>query len=1263
MATVGVSQAGLPLSSYTLQKTGPVQLHVFSENATTISYLQKGDTLGVASYESFVFLGESSLERKSCGSDSKFPPIKTGLREIGFEFPIEDQAFTKFGIGGNGFIYFGDTALSVGMVDQARSGNIIGSNFFGAYLMSLKVAQVGQNKVFDKDDNDREYKVLPSIILVDDDTRIQYETEDNVLYIGFQNLHVLDSAGKDKLTATYQYEVASDGTISLLFGSIVPQEEKSYFLRTVFVSKASNQFIDFKNEKLDRFGNLPAIVLGSASSQYNNTKYSMVPPTPCAAITDFSMDWNGKMTVASDKISFSKDVNGFYDTEKATNLLMVLSTSQDSLKSKLTDKKTYNNTSKIEGFPVRVASKGYANDFVDLSPNTNYWLHVFPYNTNCADGPIYGMEIIKPLTTSLASLGGIEITSINEDTVNLTVSAGASKYILGVSKTKIYNFRGNPISELLKDGTPHATGDIIQFRYSENSVEVSADIEILAVSATDATFRMTGAEMGTDYSFYAWAMDGEGENVRYSFDYVEVSGRTVTEAPVVLDFVGKEMLGLPIGWESSSIRENDKEYMNFLITTYSDHWNAPVFACEHFYATSTTSTASAWAVSPWFKGSGRLQAVFNVTFYTTVSDPLTGNSPVFSKTVNASDSVIFQIQEKGEENWRTIGCINNRTPWTAGFNDFVTDDFSSEGEFRFRVIFYQDGQTASSGTNGRYFAMKSLGIEKANSCLYPIGIVVPEDSMGYRSAKIMWTDPNEGWSSSYVVKYREANDQTGWYTVKTNEPQVVLSGLNTGTDYVAEINTVCSAQESSIEKEITFTTARNIVYEQNGFEAANLSVLGYLSLKGQPGNQLSSLADEDLGWFNIEDETAPGTPFVASLDRSLAQVTDRWLISPVLFSGFNGKVKLTAGMSAWRNEVSGADKERKEATGIQNDTLFIYRSANRAFTSESEIVGKVVLDKLTPQYQNLEFEFEVKTAEPNAFAFYFHKIADNGNENNESSLGINLIKFEYTEADFPAITRLRTANVTRTGFTAYWEGEAESYAFLYKKSTDEKYDTAYTENTEYAVTGLEEGTTYDIRVFGYYGANRTLPGPAAERSVRTASAPHCGTPTDLSSEYDQKTSSAVLSWTPGENNNSSTNVYFRTANTQKYDTATSPNTSYKLENMQANTVYYWCVQARCNTYFSEVSGEVEIKTVSNAAQDYARDLAIRVNGRQIVVENAAHRFIKALNVYSATGVLLKTYAANTNDNVFIQTDLNQGWVIVEAVGSGVERVAVKAVIL
>lgn len=1251
---MGMAQAGLPLKSYTLQKTKSVQLHEFSENATTIGYLQKGDTLGIRTYKSFIFLGETSLERKN-EKNKKFDLVKTGLREIGFSFPIEDNVFTKFGIGGNGFIYFGDTALSVGNIEANLSGSDWkGANFFGAYLMTDTT--IGLNRVHD--DDGTEHKVLPALILVGEDTKIQYETKDNVLYIGFTNLHVLDKDGQDKLTATYQYQVEPDGTISLLVGNIVPEEEKSYFLRAAYVSTSTVQCIDFKKDILNH-NDRTAITLGSASSQYGNTKYSMIPPQTCSAVDNYTLDLSGKITAAPDQISIAW---GFYDTKEVTDMLVILSSSESPLKSGLQDKKTYTDTSTVNSFPVHVASMSNVAAFTGLNPGTKYWLHLFPYNTNCADGPIYGIEITQPVTTALASLDSIKITSINEDTVNLTVSAGSSKYILGVSNTKIYNFRGKPVSGILKDGTPHATGDIIQFRYSENSVEVSADIKILAVNAAEATFRMTGAEWGTDYFFYAWAMDGEGENVRYSFDYVEASGRTVTEAPAVLDFVGKEMQDLPAGWSTSAV---DK-YNNFLIGSYSRVWNVPVLACEHFYAEATSGTASAWTVSPWFRGSENMQAVFNVTFYTLIYDQLTGSYPAFSKSVNASDSVIFQIQEKGQEDWSTIGRINSNTTWKADFNEIISDAFMPAGDFRFRIIFYQDAQTASSNSNGRYFAIKSLGVEKANTCQYPMDIVAPEDSMGYRSAKIMWTDPNEGWSSSYVVKYREANDQTGWYTVRTNEPQVVLSGLNMGTDYVAEINTVCSADESSLAKSVTFKTPRNFVYEEKDFKA-DLSALGYLSLKGKLGSELKPAADGERNWFVFKDETAAGEPSVVMIDK-MADAANSWLIVPVLFAGFDSKAKLTVGMSAWLDETSGAVKERKEATGIQNDTLFIYRSANRTFTAESEIVGKVALNNLTPQYQNLEFEFEVKAAEPNVFAFYFRNIADNGNNNNESSLGINLIKFEYTEADFPEITNIRFSNVTMSGMTIHWDGQAESYALMYKKRSDTKYDTVYPEKTEHTFTGLDAGTVYSFCVFGYYGANRTLPGPVSrEVSRATPSAPSCGTPTDLVAKYDAKANTATLSWTPGENNNGNTIVYVRMANTQKYDSLEEPESSHVLHSLQTNVVYHWCVRAVCNsTYYSERSEEAEFKTetgVSNAAQDYAKGLVIRVNGRQIVVENTGHRFIKTLNVYSATGILLRTYAANTDGNVFIPTDLNQGMVIIEAVGSGAERFAVKAVIL
>ena len=1249
LAMAGMARAGFPFESYILRTEAAVQ-HQFSADAVIISYINQGDTLGVSSFESVVFLGETALERKT--NPDK---ISTGLRDIGFDFPLGDSVFTKFGISGNGHIYFGNNELSVGTINEKRSDASVwwGRNYFSTYVLRTCTQEErdGFNKVnLDELNSD----IVPATVIAAEDTKIQYETQDQVLYISFENLHFTDIEGQDNLSLSYLVKIKPDGTIALCLSDITTTTDKRYVLRTALRNANRTLLVGFEQENLDVWGNFGArlaIVNSSTFNKYGEKDYIIAPPASCEAFYDSEFDIDTtKITAEPKRISFEYN---FYNTGKVTNLLMVLSESEEALRSKLTDKIDYASLGRVDGKAAVGAEGGAAGSFSNLTPNTPYWLHIFPYNADCSGGPVYGQEIIHAVNTAMEPMESIVVESIDEDGIRLKIS-GKSNYLLGVSNHKAVDYRGNAARNLLQRGKKYEVGDTIHYENKESSLSIKADIRVLAVNASDASFTFENPEKGTDYYFYAWAMSETADAVNYSFDFVEVADRTVTEAPASIDFKGMESITMPAGWTTSYSVEDNMPIDNFGLITYSA-WGVPVLAGESYYGKSNV-TAVMWAASPWFNGSGYLQAVFDITFYTIKTDQLEGNSPVFVKSVNASDSVVLEIQYRGEEEWVRIGQVNSQTEWIEGFNDIISDVFITDKDFRFRMTFYQDGKTATAQQGRRCFALRSLRVENG-SCLYPVNLAAPQDSMGYQSAKLIWSDPDAQPEHSFEVRYR-INDGTGeWATKQTKDTAIVLSGLQLETAYVAEIKTICSADESSSVRRVFFTTERNILYEEKAFNA-QLSGLGYSSLKGEAG-ELKPLESDDKGWAILADATAEGKPSVVGLDADLAQVSDVWLVLPKLYSHYNGTVKLTVGLSAWLNEAN----ERKAATGMENDTLYIYRASDKALT-DAEAVGKVVLDELTPEYRNFEFEFEVEATRANVLAVYLSKIHDFGNQQNNSSLGINLIKIEYIDADFPVARDLRTAYLSSSGFTALWSGEAESYGLMYKKRADEDYDTVYAEKTEYTLSGLEASTSYVFYVVGFFGANHTLPSkPSEERYVTTLEEYTCGTPTGLNTEYKAEDSTAVLTWTRGVNNET-TFIYLWLAQEER-DTLSSSHASYTLNNVKTNVVYHWQLQAVCDTLYSDLSEEAEFETeeTSNLAQEFAKGLNIRVNGRQIVVENASKRFIKALKVYSPSGILLRNYPAHSEGNLFIQTDLRQGMVIIEALGSGNERFAVKAVIL
>ncbi|MCH5244816.1 MAG: hypothetical protein J1F29_07970, partial [Lentimicrobiaceae bacterium] len=219
-------KGGLPLKSYSL-KISEASLHQFSETATQISYIKAGDTLGSGSFDTLVYLGEDALE-KQVKKDRTFPAVSSGLRSIGFGFPLEQDVFQNFGFSGNGYIYFGNETVTPGMIDETagRDFRCSGRNLFGMGIFR-------EGGIYNISNERR----TPAEVIAQDDTKIRYEEKDNTLYVGYENMHIGDENGNLALTISYQLQIEKDGSVSVVFGNIdLKKEESVYYIEMGFTS-------------------------------------------------------------------------------------------------------------------------------------------------------------------------------------------------------------------------------------------------------------------------------------------------------------------------------------------------------------------------------------------------------------------------------------------------------------------------------------------------------------------------------------------------------------------------------------------------------------------------------------------------------------------------------------------------------------------------------------------------------------------------------------------------------------------------------------------------------------------------------------------------------------------------------------------------------------------------------------------------------------------------------------------------------------------
>ncbi|MCM1532165.1 MAG: fibronectin type III domain-containing protein [Bacteroides sp.] len=1380
LAVGSMAWAGSPINKYTGEKTA-LKLHTFSDAATEISYLKVEDTLGFPlTPETVVFLGENGLERRTAGTrEASF------LRNIGFEFPLGDSLCGKFGISANGVVYFGVNSIQLGGLGNKgmQTFSSSTSNYLGMFFFYDK-GGTGSDGIGDN-------KVGYSAVVSGVDTKIRYETVQDTLFIGFEKLLVCNQTDK-RMEVSFQYRIEKSGKVSFLVNDMSAEANSgNYHVRLVFRSVSNMVFVKFEDGSAEIYGNNPAVTVNN-TQPFSGAMYSLVPPTPCEAVSGVIFSWNPALDRGVEEIALTPSGrlwNPDQEGAEAKGCIVVLTDSDQSIKEKLQDKKVYTSRDSIDKqWPVlSCRENGYASGkFTALSAGTTYYLHAFPYKVNCADGPIYGQEEIHEVQTSIENPKGLTVQAIGKNDITLGVDM-ESNYVLAVAEKRVITYDGKVVKELLTDGQTYSLGDEVEY----NNYGAPFKLRIVAAGASAETVKVENLEEGKAYYFYLWNMTGTGADVRYSASYMEAIDRTISPVPAEFGF-GNLLTAESAGWNSHL---SDVGSEDFEIDAVS--FDFPVFAANSIATNQESGVVSAWTTTPWMEGTGDIQAVFNVSLYTKSGSTLE-TSISYLKTLKTSDSVVFQLQEQGETAWRTVARLNSTTPWTAGFNEIVTSKHAVSKPFRYRVVFYQNVALVG-GDASPCFGIKGVNVEESLPCQYPVGIVAPEDRMDYGSVEVQWTDNNSPYADHFIVRYAKAavtggnegiggmdllnedqdpdfggigDDDFGvgdpgegdvevelvWSDpVTVKEQAVVLKNLEPGVPYVAEVRAVCAAQDSSTAKTVSFTTLLGIPYEK-GFATTSmvptLAEFGMTAMQGVLGAELSEPVAESVTWAPFYDD-ADKVWTVGLWEIESARLA--WMMLPKLFAGNNGRARLSVEMSAYNYN---SDTERKtEATGINADMLFVLRSADGTY-NRSQVIGFIELDSVKTAYKNFDIEFDVQARSSNNIAFYFPGLKA---ENGAGKLAIAGIKVEYSEIIYPAVTGIRTSGLNTSGVTVSWEGNAESYALMYKERSAAKYDTVYTDQKSYTLTGLKSATQYAYRIFGYYGPDKTLPGEvSSERyvnilrnclpptdlavvgvtwqgvtlfcskeketdgrqclftaqeperypdvnylgswradgkdtcyiggfvyhlnfpyraAVRTICAPgdtsawsntvdfttakdvpECGTPYNMKSEYSATTRTATLSWERGENNDGITIVYIREGSSV-FDTAETEASSYLLPNVRTEAVYYWKLQAVCDNYLlSRVSEEQEVEMVANESADYARALRIRVNGRQIVVENPEHRLIKALNVYGATGVLLKSYKVNASDNVFIYTELNQGVVVIEAVGE-TEKTAVKAVIM
>lgn len=1314
-------QAGAPVKSYSVSKKDAA-VSILDQAGTTVYAPIRGDTLNnlfLANDGIFVELAPIDYENQAPALEAMSLP---------FTFSFGNKEMTHVGITAGGFLFFSDSSKVCPVVDA----NMTNLTWLQHYTVLQFKVKTGENWGW--------ITWNQAVITAGDDTKVVvYNDESNgIYYIGFKDLQVMDTANKASLTASFQYALHSDGTLGFEVISLQPVEGTTtvYGVQAGILGEGSNDVV-YLTDWVGGYSNrVTDLQLTDESYPSANTGFEYTLPASCTTVdaSTINLTWDYELTESS--LSFDYRTSW----ENAEALLVILSESETLSDGNLPVNGTIYDANSVVGssVAVRVGTLNGSYSFFtggsidNLEGSTRYYLHAFPYNVACADGPLYGTPSVTSIMTPIAAPEGTAVSSVGKDQIGLTVgtNAVAQAFMIGFSETGVPD-----VAEVeLEEGKVYKAGDIIEVSGGYGN-PTTYSIQILDPAYKETTYTASGLTPGKPYHFYVWSVKVDGEDTTYSLACQHVAARTIATIPATIDFSLDFANTSPVGWVQEETNDADffiseldgVKYMAVqMVPTYDGN------AGGHKLATATVQT-------PLFNPGAyaKMTAILDVKYYMQGSfgDPTPG-------THGENDTILIQVKQ-GEE-WVDVHQIlkSNVTVASDGTAKVYTPEFSTTGDdIQLRLVCKS---LTIPGMSTPYFALKSLTIEPVLNCKNVSELAVVQDRTTHESAVLNWKDGNTEFAD-FMVRYRaEDGEWIGEGQMTGKKIEFEITGLEAHSTYVAQVTAVCGEGDTSLSREISFTTMYSIPYEApdpytlDKFPSEIQSLMGEIATEGAT---VMTEPDRDLvmtGWDMVVTADYMNMRYGIG-DTKYSNHS--WMILPNLSVGsVRGTASLDFTLSAYALDEGGSFIEPQ----FDQDTLYIYNSANGEYNVNTPLIAKIGLEGLSKDKDSsFSIEFPVEEAF-NQIAFYY--VEGESQVSNSLLLGIPSVQMKSVVCE--PVGNIRQSDLGKTSVTISWEGSSMEYALMYKdRRSEEGYDTVFTEETSITLSDLTPGTAYVYQIVGYCGEGRTNASePSSERyfntvdecytptlevidvtwqsarfamsseektkllriyaqdletypsidyyvnteldtvrvtglfaelqfpyyaqvraicspgdssawsekvSFTTEPLPNCGTPSNLESDVDIEGKTATLTWKMGENNDY-VMLLTKEASASKFDTTGSEAESFIMRDLKLNTTYTWKLTGICDDYLQSKEASATFSTEATAIESvngFAGSLRVLAENHQLVVENPEGQFIRALEIYSLEGRLLRTYPTHTNDNVFVVTDVMQQMVIVRVIGS------------
>lgn len=1331
-----------PLNSYQLEKAESQTPFSFTDAATTFT-VGAGDTL------THLWLAEGgNVELAKLENMQEQPAEKQGT-EIGFVFPFGNKMMTHFGLTAGGFVFFGTGSALYPAVDPA----------FQTSMAKVQDYVLFQMKALNYRWFGNDYWLNNDVVAGEGGATVKYELSENTLYVGYDGLTVSDTAG-NKLEASFQYAFSSDGSVKLTVLSLQPAAEPAsdpekainYFnfsfglyssdlTRSIFLA-------DFATGS-SKSGSIPPMILTHETCPAANTGYTFTLPAACAVVSDPQVSrWDFGST------SNSVELGNRMAWNEGVKALFVLSESETLEGGDLpVDGKVYASGDRIgnsKGLAVAEIKNGYAyydgETISGLEANTSYYLYAFPYDDLCSGGPEYNTSVIPDtvIRTKMGAPRSIRVlaSSTTRNAVTLLIDTiEGCHYMLAVSSQEI---PANVEMDIEKKA--YQAGEKI----SLDSYAGNFELEVLEPNASDTACLVTGLSAGTDYYFYAWSTDSEGGD--YSETTVSCGVSTIHDLTAQLDFESAAAnSNAPAGWSFGSEDAHDwfvaedmesgSKYLAIQRTAFMDDDNNTV-PSRNEATTPVIGLGDYTGVS----------AIVNFYWYAQSWMSASPSAP------NEGDTVFIQYKPVSGDEWATVAQVTKAVKTDIDGNMvFEVPEFAPESDFQIRFVSVAE---TASGMTTPYVAVRNIVVEPVLSCKKVNDLTVDASVLSFDKAKLVWEDANAEWAESFRIRYKEADSAEWIRTFYSRDPEAEIAGLDAHTSYVAEVTAVCGANDTSLSREIEFSTLTTLPYSVELVEGN----YGMMSMPSELSIKVGKLPEEGNAQLSDPDSrsdvwNATATPDYTGSVVGIANVAyannPMWLKLPALAVGDQrGTARIDLALSGSKL----VDWTPADPSFRSKDLFLVLVSHDGNFSKES-VIDTVDLSTLTMEPRMFSFDFDVDAPTLHVAVYTDFDLSD---LTEEHSLFMDTLNVVWENIVCDPVSDIRQSGLTKTSVDISWKGQSLEYAVVYKPRKETGYDTVFTREESCTLSDLLPGTAYEYFVLGYCEEghrNPSLPsqtryfntiaectvptlevidGSVTWQSVRfamgspektriiniyaqdrekypeinyfvsnnerdtltvtglfgainipyyakvraicaigdssdwssdvsftTEPVPNCGMPSNLASKVDVDRKVAELSWNNGENNQYQI-MMIKEASASKFDTTVAMGNTFMVYDLKLNTSYAWKLMAYCEDYlYSKEVGtqfSTEVSSVESVS-GFAQALKVRVSDNQIIVENPEHLYIKSLDVFSVNGKLLRSYSANTTENVFIYHDLQEGLALIRVVGPDNTSATYKAVIL